>query len=105
MRPHNYLATLAICFWYVLLGVIFVIVRPELAYSYGHWLGEFTGNLPRLTEVLSLPLLGPAISTPSQDYTLVFWLAWGFLFLPPAVALGRLWRVGADIDLMSATAI
>lgn len=96
---HTYLATLVICLWYVLLGILFFIVRPELAYSYGHWLGEFAGNLPRLTELLSLPVLGPAFSTPNQDYGLVFWLAWGFLFLPPAVALGRLWRVDADIDL------
>jgi hypothetical protein len=95
---QKYLILLVIGLWYALLGVMFLIVRPELAYSYGHWLGGFAGNLPQLTSTLSLPVLGPAFSTPSQDYSAAFWLTWGFLFLPPALALHRLRRVGNDID-------
>lgn len=99
MLQHKRLATLVISLWYAVLGSLFFIVRPELAYSYGHWLDEFAGNLPRLTALMSLPVLGPAFSTPAQEYTAVFWLAWGFLFLPPVLALRRVWRAGDGIAL------
>ena len=98
-HTHKYLATVVICLWYLLLGVMFLIVRPELAYSYGHWLGPFAGNFPHPTEMLSLPVLGPAFTTPGQGYQAVFWLSWGFLFLPPALALRALWRTWDGPDL------
>lgn len=94
IRQHKILAMLVIGLWYALLGVMFLIVRPELAYSYGHWLGAFAGHLPQLTSTLSLPVLGPAFSTPSQDYSAVFWLVWGALFLPPLLLLRLIWRAG-----------
>ncbi len=99
MRTHGNLVMLIIGLWYVLLGVMFLIVRPELAYSYGHWLGAFHGHLPQLTSTLSLPVLGPSISTPSQDYGGVFWLVWGALFLPPLMLLRLLWRTGDSFSL------
>ncbi len=99
MRAHRNLAMLVIGLWYALLGVMFLIVRPELAYSYGHWLGEFAGHLPQLTLTLSLPVLGPAFSTPSQDYDSVFWLVWGALLLPPLMLLRLLWRAEDSCSL------
>ncbi len=89
---QQYLAIMLIILWDALLSVIFMIVRPELAYTYGHWLGGLAGHLPQLTSALSLPVLGPAFSTPSQDYSLVFWLVWGGLFLPSLLLLRFVWR-------------
>lgn len=94
MRQHKYLALIVIGLWYVLLCGMFLVVRPELAYSYGHWLGAFAGNLPKLTSLLSLPVLGPAFSTPTQSHDTAFWLVWGFLYLPPGLLMRFVWRAG-----------
>lgn len=102
IRQHKILALLVIGLGYALLGVMFLIVRPELAYSYGHWLGVFTGHLPQLTATLSLPVLGPAFSTPTQDYSAVFWLAWGALTVPPLLLLRLVWRAGDAASLTTA---
>ena len=83
MQQFHRLGTVLVILWFVLLAVVFLVVRPELAYSYGHWFHDLVGNLPVLTEVLSLPVLGPAFSSPTDGYSAGFWLAWGFLFLPP----------------------
>lgn len=99
IRPHKRLAMLLIFLVYILLGTLFLFVRPELAYSYGHWLGAFAGHLPQLTSTLSLPVLGPAFSTPSQAYQPVFWLVWGTLFLPPLLLLRLVWRAGDAFSL------
>lgn len=92
MLRHHRLAILTLCLWYALLGILFFLVRPELAYSYGHWTVPFAGNLPHLTAVLSLPVLGPSFSTPDQGYSPLFWLAWGALFLCPLLPLRVFWR-------------
>ncbi len=92
MISHKILATVVILLWYILLAIVFIIIRPELAYSYGHWLHELYANLPQTTASLSLPLLGPAFSTSIQTYSIQFWLAWGFLFLPPLSLLYFLWH-------------
>ena len=100
MLQSKILVTLAVCLWYVLLGVVFIAVRPELAYSYGHWLHDFMGDLPLLTAVLSLPILGPDISTPTEEYSPVFWLAWGALFFPPGLFLRLVWATGERLALL-----
>lgn len=91
MQQFHRLGTVLVILWFVLLAVVFLVVRPELAYSYGHWFHDLVGNLPVLTEVLSLPVLGPAFSSPTDGYSAGFWLAWGFLFLPPLFLTRQLW--------------
>ena len=91
MRQSQVLASLLTTSWLALLSAVFIVLRPELSYSYGHWLGELTGNLPRLTEALALPVLGPSISTASQLHDLPFWLVWGGIFLPPLAFLRGIW--------------
>ncbi len=102
MGQHKHLSTFVIGLWYALLCMMFFIVRPELAYSYGHWLAGFSGHLPQLTSTLSLPVLGPAFSTSDQDYRVTFWLFWGFLFLPPSLLLRFVWHPG---DTFSSPAV
>lgn len=92
MNQYKTLAMLVIGLWYILLGIVFFIVRPELAYSYGHWLHGFSNNLPQITASLSLPILGPAFSSTIQTYSTLFWLAWGLLSLPPLLLLYFVWR-------------
>ncbi|MCB1877727.1 MAG: hypothetical protein KDH88_17265 [Chromatiales bacterium] len=87
MASSRLVAVLVVLLWYVVLGLFFVVVRPELAYSYGHWLHGLENNLPGLTAKLSLPVLGPEISTSEQRYSPVFWLIWGFVALPPLALL------------------
>ena len=85
MLQSRLLVTLMVCLWYALQGVMFIIIRPELAYSYGYWLHGLGDNLPGLTATLSLAVLGPEISSANQGYDPVFWLVWGGLLLPPPV--------------------
>ena len=66
MRHSRRLVTLMLRLWCVVQDLMFVVVGPELAYSCGHWLHGLGGNLPGLTAVLSLPVLGPEISTPPR---------------------------------------
>jgi len=81
---------------------MFVIVRPELSYSYGHWLHGLGDNLPALTANLSLPVLGPDISTLSQNYQPVFWLVWAVMVLPPLFLLRRAWTAQDRLALLEA---
>lgn len=97
------LVTLIVFLWYALQGFMFLVVRPALAYSYGHWLHDFGNNLPALTLHLSLPVLGPEISTYSQSYTMQFWLVWGAIFLPPILFLRRIWTTTDRMMLLETT--
>lgn len=90
LRSRLYVQLL-IGLWYAVLGIIFFVVRPELAYSYGHWLQPLSGDLPGLTATLTLPALGPEISTATEGYSPVFWLVWGVLLLPPLRLLHWAW--------------
>jgi hypothetical protein len=103
MLKSRLLVTLIVCLWYALQGLMFIVVRPELAYTYGHWLQRLGGSLPTLTAALSLPVLGPEISTPSQELTPVFWLAWSLLLLPPLLLLRRAWTAEERMALLEAT--
>ena len=103
MRQSKILVTLAVLVWYALLSVMFVVVRPELAYSYGHWLHDSMDALPHLTAFFSLPVLGPSISTPTESYSPIFWLVWGALFLLPSLLLRRAWTTRERLDLLEFT--
>lgn len=103
MQRARLLVTLSICLWYALQAVMFVIVRPELAYSFGHWLRELHGDLPGLTAVLSLAVLGPEISSAEQSYSAFFWVTWGLLLLPPLLLLGRAWTAKDRMELLEYT--
>jgi hypothetical protein len=100
MLKSRLLVTLIVCSWYGLQGLMFVIVRPELAYSYGHWLHGLGENLPALTASLSLPVLGPEISTANQDFHPVFWVVWAALLLPPLLLLRQAWRAQDRLALL-----
>ena len=102
MLKSRLLVTLIVCVWYGVQGVIFVIFRPELTYSYGHWLHGLGDNLIALTASLSLPVLGPDISTPSQDFHPVFWLVWAVLVLPPLFLLRQAWIAQDRLALLEA---
>lgn len=100
MLQSRLLVTLMVCLWYALQGVMFIIIRPELAYSYGYWLHGLGDNLPGLTATLSLAVLGPEISSANQGYEPVFWLVWGGLLLPPLLLLRRAWTASDRLDLL-----
>lgn len=103
MLQPRLLVHLLVCLWYALLGIMFIVVRPELAYSYGHWLQPLHGDLPALTRILTLPVLGPDISTSTEGYSPVFWLVWGALLLPPLRLLHWAWTASDRFALLEAT--
>jgi hypothetical protein len=102
MRRSRLLLACVIVLWYLVLGLVFLVVRPELAYSFGHWLHPFGRDLPSLTVDFSLPVLGPEISSLDPSYRPVFWLVWGALAAPPAILMGYAWRVSERLALLEA---
>ncbi|NEX23763.1 hypothetical protein G3480_26455 [Thiorhodococcus mannitoliphagus] len=103
MLRSRLLVNLVVGLWYVLQGVLFFVVRPELAYSYGHWLHPLRGDLPGLTAALTLPVLGPEISSAAEGYSPVFWLVWGALLLPPVRLLHWAWTAPNRFALLETT--
>lgn len=92
LHGHKPLVMAVVGLWFGLLAGLYAFVRPELAYSYGHWTAGLGGHLPLPTQVLSLPVLGSAFGAEQQGHAALFWLVWGLLLAPPIVLLRQTWR-------------
>jgi hypothetical protein len=100
-RGHRVLASAAIGLWLGLLGLGFVVVRPELAHSFEQWLAPLAGHLPHLTERLSLPVLGGVFNplpAPAMAVSVACWALW---LLPPLAGLRAAWRVRSGAGCLS----
>jgi hypothetical protein len=89
-------AFVAILLWYALQLLVFVGVRPELAYSLHHRLGPAGRALPALTAAFALPVLGPGGLDGRPG--VLFHVFWALVFLPPAVLAWRTWREASEAD-------
>ena len=90
MLRRKILSTIIIAVWVVILFFLFIPIREEISHTYHHLVGA-SGELPLLTRAYSLEILGPGDYLDSE-YSFVFFLFWGFLWLVPFTMLFFTWR-------------
>lgn len=84
--------------WLGVLGFVSGPVRWEIQHSYAHWIGDSRGDLPALTETVSLPVLGLGPHAPFTQ--LVRFVFWTVLWLPPVLALELVRRADSRLKLL-----
>lgn len=97
MSLRRVLGSIVIVVWLGTLAFIAGPARWELAHTYEHWIEGLGKNLPTLTTIVGLPILG--VGTPSVTSMLVRGLFWAFSWLGPAALLIGAWRIKSQQTL------
>ncbi|MGV8039734.1 MAG: hypothetical protein AB2L07_06560 [Thermoanaerobaculaceae bacterium] len=91
MRVRRVLGSIVIVVWLGTLAFVAGPARWELAHTYEHWIDGLGKNLPALTTIVGLPILG--VGTPSMTSTLLRVPFWAFAWLGPVGLLIGAWRI------------
>jgi len=97
MLHKRILASLVFLIWYFTVGFICLPVRFTFAHTYMHWIGDAGSDLPMLTRVVGLPLLG--LGNYSAISFLFVCLVWAITWLGPLVLIVATWRIRSENKL------